>query len=151
MPYDSKADVWSMGCVLYETTTLKPPFRAEDMEGLYKKVLRGYYPRIPTHYSQDLSNVIRALLQVSPHLRPGCDKMLQLPAMLKRIEDKHLTELDENFQNSLLNTIRIPKNIHFLTDRLPKANYNPMKLRNVDRNKFLQTLAGYKDLVRKEN
>jgi len=45
-------------------TTLKPPFRAEDMEGLYKKVIRGknfisfliniikgYYPRIPPHYS----------------------------------------------------------------------------------------------------
>jgi len=26
-------------------TTLKPPFRAEDMEGLFKKVIRGYYPR----------------------------------------------------------------------------------------------------------
>jgi NIMA (never in mitosis gene a)-related kinase len=27
--------------------TLKPPFMAEDMEGLYKKVIRGIYPRIP--------------------------------------------------------------------------------------------------------
>lgn len=32
-------------------TTLKPPFRAEDMESLYKKVIRGYYPRIPPHFS----------------------------------------------------------------------------------------------------
>ena len=41
-PYDNKSDVWSLGCVLYEMTTLKPPFRAEDMEGLYKKVLKGF-------------------------------------------------------------------------------------------------------------
>ena len=75
-PYDSKSDIWSLGCVLYEMTTLKPPFRAEDMSGLFKKVVRGYYPKIPTVYSQDLSNVIRALLQVAPHLRPSCDKIL---------------------------------------------------------------------------
>jgi NIMA (never in mitosis gene a)-related kinase len=31
--------------------TLKPPFRADDMEGLYKKVIRGLYPKIPSHFS----------------------------------------------------------------------------------------------------
>lgn len=40
-------------------TTLKPPFRAEDMEGLFKKVIRGYYPKISTNYSQNLATIIR--------------------------------------------------------------------------------------------
>jgi len=26
--------------------TLKPPFRAEDMDGLYKKVIKGQYSKI---------------------------------------------------------------------------------------------------------
>ena len=50
-PYDQKSDIWSLGCVLYESVTLRPPFRADDMAGLYKKVLKGVYPKIPTHYS----------------------------------------------------------------------------------------------------
>ena len=71
-PYDSKSDIWSIGCVLYEMITLKPPFRASDMEGLYKKVIRGIYPRIPQEYSQDLADLVRALLQTNPKNRPTC-------------------------------------------------------------------------------
>ena len=51
LPYDSKSDIWSMGCLLYELCALVPPFRADDMQGLYKKVIKGKYPRIPDHFS----------------------------------------------------------------------------------------------------
>ena len=75
-PYDIKSDIWSLGCVTYEMITLKPPFRAEDMPGLYKKVLKGHYPKIPTIYSNDLSNIIKAMLQVSAHMRPICGELV---------------------------------------------------------------------------
>ena len=77
-PYDSKSDIWSMGCVLYEMCALKPPFRANDMNGLYKRVLKGSYPPIdPKHYSKALQNVIAKMLCVDPNLRPSSKQILE--------------------------------------------------------------------------
>lgn len=80
------SDIWSLGCVLYETITLKPPFRAEDMEGLFKKVTRGIYQRLPSEYSQDLSTIIRSLLQINSELRPSCQKILSLSQVSKKMK-----------------------------------------------------------------
>ena len=65
-PYDNKSDIWSLGCVLYEMITLKPPFRSEDMEGLYKKIMSGSYSRIPSVYSNELARIISTLLKLDP-------------------------------------------------------------------------------------
>ena len=40
-------------------TTLKPPFRANDMNGLFKRVLKGVYPKIPATYSAELNTMIK--------------------------------------------------------------------------------------------
>lgn len=45
------------------------------MEGLYKKVIKGAYNKIPSQYSMELSNVIRAMLQVNPALRPSSERL----------------------------------------------------------------------------
>lgn len=39
-PYDHKSDIWSLGCLIYEVCTLKPPFLGKSMEELNKNVQR---------------------------------------------------------------------------------------------------------------
>jgi len=57
-PYDEKSDIWSMGCVLYEMCSLRPPFIGKDMERLFKKVCMGLYEPISEKYSSDLHNIV---------------------------------------------------------------------------------------------
>jgi NIMA (never in mitosis gene a)-related kinase len=70
-PYDHKSDMWSVGCVVYEMCTLKPPFRAEDMRTLHRKISSGAYQPVSRHYSSELVDVVRSLLQTLPALRPS--------------------------------------------------------------------------------
>lgn len=140
-PYDSKSDIWSLGCVIYEMTTLKPPFRAQDMNGLYKRVLKGAYPEIPKKYTKDLADVIMRMLSVDPRLRPNCQQILEMEQVRKRYHklfpnesSTDVTRGDDTYGRTgdaddiskfdLLNTIKVPQNLAQLTKRLPKSNYS---------------------------
>jgi NIMA (never in mitosis gene a)-related kinase len=119
-PYDLKSDIWSLGCVLYEVAALNPPFRAADMQGLYKKVITGVYPPIPNQYSDDLAAVLKTMLQVDPKLRPTCDKLLSMPIVARNI---HIQDIAYDESIDLLKTIKVPRNINLLQEQLPAANY----------------------------
>lgn len=56
--------------MLYEAIALKPPFRADDMAGLYKSVCKGVYPKIPKQFSPELALMVKAMLTVDPKKRP---------------------------------------------------------------------------------
>ena len=137
-PYDSKSDIWSLACVTYEMLTLHPPFRAESMKGLYEKVIKGKYPKINERYSADISDLLKLLFKLNPKDRPSCDEILKNPIVVKRMEFlKSGASNNENIdligidENALLKTIRIPKNLLFLSNKLPKANYESSSEHNM--------------------
>lgn len=67
--YDTKADLWSVGTVLYEMVVGKPPFRANNHVELLRKIERGEdkikFPEDITA-SDDMRQLIRSLLKKSP-------------------------------------------------------------------------------------
>jgi len=113
MPYDGKSDMWGLGCVVYEAAGLQPPFKAEDMEGLAHKVCVGKYRRIPSVFSNELSEVIGLLLQVNPRHRPTPSQLLGLPLINKHAGVLKLEE-DDPCETDLLATIKVPRNMQEL-------------------------------------
>lgn len=47
------------------------------MDGLYKKVIKGAYSKIGDNFSKNLSNAIKAMLQVNPSNRPSASQLLK--------------------------------------------------------------------------
>ncbi|PVD29855.1 hypothetical protein C0Q70_09112 [Pomacea canaliculata] len=70
-PYGEKADIWALGCILYQMATLEPPFFSNNMLTLVKKIVASEYKPIPDGlYSERLTNTVRSCLTVSPEARP---------------------------------------------------------------------------------
>lgn len=84
-PYSYKSDVWALGCVLYEMTTLNHAFDANSLNGLATKIVKGKYPPINAKYSKFLRDLIGEMLQINPAQRPDLDQILKKPFIKKHI------------------------------------------------------------------
>ena len=73
-------------------------------------------------------------------MRPSCDKILDMPVIKKKAErlfpEDFFYETDS--QMNLLSTIRVPKNLLYLTDRLPKPNYDSDEQRRREKEEILR-------------
>uniref|UniRef100_H3DJX8 non-specific serine/threonine protein kinase n=1 Tax=Tetraodon nigroviridis TaxID=99883 RepID=H3DJX8_TETNG len=85
-PYNNKSDIWALGCVLYEMCTLKHAFEAGNMKNLVLKIIRGSFPPVSVHYSQELRSLLVQLFKRNPRERPSVSSILDKPFLACRIE-----------------------------------------------------------------
>lgn len=86
--YDAKADLWSVGTVLFEMMCARPPFRANNHVELLRKIEeRKDHIRFSEGLvaSRAMKNLIRALLKRVPTERMSYDSFFSDPVILQEI------------------------------------------------------------------
>ena len=102
-PYDERADMWSVGVILYILLGGYPPFIENTQRELFRKIKRGDYEFHEEYWgtvSKEARNLIKSLLTVDPELRLSAQQSLENPwicgdgkTLAKRGLDKNLESL----------------------------------------------------------
>ena len=153
LPYDYKCDIWSVGCIIYELCTSRPPFRGTSLKELCHNVMTGYYLPI-SGFSNDMREIISKMLIVDPKRRYSTDELLNCEIIKKRIKSSKNEIITQGIQNSkkanFIKTIKLPRNMHDINSALPHSRYNP-KETMMDNDPYEQTKNIYMETIKKQN
>ena len=82
--YNIKADVWSLGCIIYEVCALERMFPPKDAQnkpvGIFRMmelIRSGDLKNIPNCYSDDLKRIVKKMLTRNPDKRPNVEELLK--------------------------------------------------------------------------
>ncbi|XP_052060793.1 serine/threonine-protein kinase Nek11-like isoform X3 [Mytilus californianus] len=92
--YNSKSDVWSIGCILYEMCTLCHAFDGKSLMAVMYKIVEGEPPKLPDTYSSEISRVLNIMLQRDPEKRPSATDLLKEPLLAN-----HIAKMSQDYQS----------------------------------------------------
>ncbi|XP_028984166.1 serine/threonine-protein kinase Nek11 isoform X3 [Betta splendens] len=89
--YDSKSDIWALGCLLYEMCCLTHAFQGPNFLSVVMKIVEGETPTLPPSYSSDLNWLMQRMLQKDPSSRLSAAEILKTRLMegnMQKMKDR---------------------------------------------------------------
>ncbi|NXF36323.1 NEK11 kinase, partial [Nyctibius bracteatus] len=92
--YNTKSDIWSLGCILYEMCCMTHAFAGHNFLSVVLKIVEGDTPSLPDRYPSKLNAVLCSMLNKNPSLRPAAAEILKIPYI-----DEQLKNIQYKFTN----------------------------------------------------
>ncbi|XP_032533739.1 serine/threonine-protein kinase Nek11 isoform X3 [Chiroxiphia lanceolata] len=92
--YNTKSDIWSLGCILYEMCCMNHAFTGQNFLSVVIKIVEGDTPSLPDRYPSKLNALLSSMLNKNPSLRPAAAEILKTPYI-----DEQLKKIQYKFTN----------------------------------------------------
>lgn len=77
-PFDSKADVFAAGSIMYELSTGELAFSGHHAQTIFASIQSDEYkPELPPHFSKPAKNLFKSLHEKNPQDRPSTAEALE--------------------------------------------------------------------------
>ncbi|EMP35173.1 Serine/threonine-protein kinase 36 [Chelonia mydas] len=112
-PYDHTADLWSVGCILYELFVGTPPFYTNSIFQLVSLIIKDPI-KWPKTMSSSFKNFLQGLLMKDPCQRLSWPELLHHPFIAGRV-----TMIDDTEQHGIANpfTSKLPPELQVLKEK----------------------------------
>uniref|UniRef100_A0A6I8N5T9 Serine/threonine-protein kinase Nek11 n=1 Tax=Ornithorhynchus anatinus TaxID=9258 RepID=A0A6I8N5T9_ORNAN len=90
--YDTKSDIWSLACILYEMCCINHAFTGHSFLSIVYKIVEGETPSLPGRYPRELNEIMQSMLNKNPSSRPSAREILKSPyidAQLQHMKCKY--------------------------------------------------------------
>ncbi|CDW51748.1 serine:threonine protein kinase 6 [Trichuris trichiura] len=84
MQHDARVDIWSLGVLMYEMLTGKPPFYCPDQRETCTRILKCTF-KIPNEMSDEAKDLISQLLRLNPDDRPSLEEIANHMFILRHV------------------------------------------------------------------
>ncbi|XP_054339234.1 serine/threonine-protein kinase Nek11 isoform X2 [Pongo pygmaeus] len=85
--YDTKSDIWSLACILYEMCCMNHAFSGSNFLSIVLKIVEGDTPSLPERYPKELNAIMESMLNKNPSLRPSAIEILKIPYIDEQLQN----------------------------------------------------------------
>ncbi|KAJ4482254.1 hypothetical protein J3R30DRAFT_3286150, partial [Lentinula aciculospora] len=153
-PYDCRADIWSLGCLVFTCLVGRPPFQGPSTDDMFENILQGRYST-PETCSTLAVNFISNLIRVDPADRVDLSSICFDPFLDSRLPDIPLKPSHPDLRTRHTKTLK-PHPIPFRAPSSLKTNVStnfnhknrrpPLReIQNSDLRRILSDEISFKD------